>query len=189
MLAAAHGSGARARWIEADLAAWAPDEQPDLLFSNAALHWLDGHSSLFPRLLAMLPAGGVLAVQMPNNFAAPSHQGIAALARRPQWRERLLPLVRPSPVAPAEAYLEMLLPRVAHADVWETTYRHVLSGEDPVPAWTGGSVLRPFLAALEQDERRDFMAAYAEAMRTAYPRRGDGLTVFAFRRLFIVAVR
>lgn len=189
MLAAARRDGGRVRWVEADIADWLPDAQPDLLFSNAALHWLDDHGALFPRLLALLPLGGVLAVQMPNNFAAPSHRAIAELAGREAWRDRLLPLVREAPVAPAETYLEMLLPLSARVDLWETTCWHVLDGEDPVPAWTSGSVLRPYLAALAEGERRDFMAAYAWAMRAAYPRRDDGRTLFAFRRLFIVAQR
>jgi trans-aconitate 2-methyltransferase len=137
----------------------------------------------------MLPAGGILAVQMPNNFAEPSHRAIFALAAEERWRERLAPLLRAPPVAPAEAYLEMLLPRTAHLDLWETTYWHVLDGEDPVPAWTSGSALRPFLGVLDEDERRDFLAAYAQAMRAAYPRRDDGRTPFPFRRLFIVATR
>jgi trans-aconitate 2-methyltransferase len=189
MLAAARRDGGEIRWLQADLADWAPDAQPDLIFSNAALHWLDDHGALFPRLLAMLPDGGVLAVQMPNNFAEPSHQAIFELAVRERWRERLAPLLRASPVAPAETYLEMLIPQTARADLWETTYWHVLDGEDPVPAWTSGSALRPFLGVLGEDERRDFMAAYAQAMRAAYPRRDDGLTLFPFRRLFIVAKR
>lgn len=189
MLEAARAGGGGIRWIEADLAGWTPEEQPDLLFSNAALHWLDDHPALFPRLLGLLPPGGVLAVQMPNNFAAPSHRAIAELADDERWRERLLALIRPAPVAPPERYLEMLLSLATRVDVWETTYWHVLGGEDPVPAWTGGSALRPVLAALDDNERRDFMAAYAGRMRAAYPRRDNGLTLFPFRRLFIVAVR
>lgn len=189
MLAAARREGGGVRWLQADLADWAPEGRPDLIFSNAALHWLDDHEALFPRLLAMLPAGGILAVQMPNNFAEPSHRAIFALAAEVRWREKLAPLLRASPVAPAEAYLEMLLPRTAHLDLWETTYWHVLDGEDPVPAWTSGSALRPFLGVLDEDERRDFLAAYAQAMRAAYPRGVDGRTPFPFRRLFIVATR
>jgi trans-aconitate 2-methyltransferase len=189
MLAAARREGGPIRWLQADLADWEPDDQPELIFSNAALHWLDDHEALFPGLLAMLPAGGILAVQMPDNFTQPSHQAIFALAVDERWRERLAPLLRASPVAPAEAYLQMLLPRTAHLDLWETTYWHVLDGEDPVPAWTSGSALRPFLGVLKEDERRGFLAAYAQAMRSAYPRRADGRTVFPFRRLFIVATR
>jgi SAM-dependent methyltransferase len=61
MLAAARAAtlgAARFRWIEADLGAWTPDTAPDLVFSNAALHWLDDHGTLFPRLLAAVAAGG-----------------------------------------------------------------------------------------------------------------------------------
>ncbi|HYN38281.1 MAG TPA: methyltransferase domain-containing protein, partial [Rhodospirillales bacterium] len=126
MLAAARRDGGEIRWLQGDLADWVPDAQPDLIFSNAALHWLDDHRALFPRLLAMLADGGVLAVQMPNNFAAPSHQAIFELAVREQWRERLAPLLRASPVASAETYLEMLLPQRARVDLWETTYWHAL---------------------------------------------------------------
>lgn len=189
MLEAARATGAKIRWIEADLAGWTPDEPPDLLFSNAALHWLDDHPALFARLLGFLEPGGVLAVQMPNNFAAPSHRAIAEIAADERWRERLSPLIRKPPVASPERYLEMLLPLTARVDVWETTYWHLLEGEDPVPAWTGGSVLRPFLAALDEHDRRYFTAAYAARMRAAYPRRADGLTPFPFRRQFLVAVR
>lgn len=96
--------------MQADLADWAPDAQPDLIFSNAAPHWLDDHRALFPRLLAMLPDGGVLAVQMPNNFAEPSHRAISELAVQERWRERLAPLLRAAPAESAETYLEMLLP-------------------------------------------------------------------------------
>ena len=68
---------------------WEPDGPPDLLFSNAALHWVGDHSSLFPRLLDSLSPGGVLAVQMPGNFEAPSHRLIRELAAAPAWAEML----------------------------------------------------------------------------------------------------
>ena len=59
-------------WQEADVENWVPQVAPDLIVSNSVLHWLDGHGQLFPRLAGLLAAGGVLAVQMPRNFAAPS---------------------------------------------------------------------------------------------------------------------
>jgi trans-aconitate 2-methyltransferase len=45
----------------------------DLLFSNAALHWVDGHPDLLQRLAAHLADGGQLAVQVPANHDHPSH--------------------------------------------------------------------------------------------------------------------
>ncbi len=61
-------------WIQADIADWQPPEAPDLIYSNATLHWVAGHNELFPRLLRLLPPGGLLAVQMPLSWDAPSHR-------------------------------------------------------------------------------------------------------------------
>src|SRR5262245_59994510 len=74
MLAEAAAEGeSRIEWRQADIARWAPDRPVGLLFSNAALHWLPDHAALFRRLLDGVAPGGVLAVQMPRNFAQPSH--------------------------------------------------------------------------------------------------------------------
>ena len=80
-------------WQQADLNTWEPEAPPDLLFSNAALHWLDDHELLFPRLMEHLNPGGVLAVQMPGNHAAPSHTLIREAAG--PWWNKIEPAMRP----------------------------------------------------------------------------------------------
>lgn len=191
MLAAAHRSHPGvAEWVQADLAAWSPPPSPDVLFSNAALHWLDDHDRLFPRLLDSLAPGGALAVQMPRNHGAPSHTRLRETVESGPWRDRLAPLLRPAPVAGPAVYYDLLAPGAASVELWETRYLHVLSGPDPVVAWTRGSVLRPLLAALDSDRERDaFLSDYAARVRRDYPPRPDGTTLFPFRRLFAVAVR
>jgi len=77
MLARARAAHPRAQFEQADIGAWRPARPVDVLFSNAALHWLDGHERLFPALLEAVAPGGWLAVQMPRNFSAPSHTSIA----------------------------------------------------------------------------------------------------------------
>ena len=56
---------------QADFFQWQPTEPLDLIYSNAALQWVDRHSTLFPRLLSFLAPGGVLAVQMPAMHDTP----------------------------------------------------------------------------------------------------------------------
>lgn len=192
MLAREAPAGSRIRWRQADIgrvADWAPAGGADLIYSNAALHWLPDHTALFPSLLAALRPGGVLAVQMPRNFGAPSHQLIHETAREGPWRERLALLVTPPPVAEPRAYIDMLAPQVAALDVWETEYQQVLTGPDPVKEYTKGTWLMRFLQALPADEAAAFEADYAARVRAAYPPLADGRTLFPFRRLFIVAVR
>lgn len=185
-------SGHGIRWLQADIARpadWAPAGGLDLIYSNAALHWLPDHATLFPALLATLRPGGVLAVQMPRNFGAPSHQLIHATALEGPWRECLAPLLTPPPVAAPRWYIEQLTPQVAALDVWETEYQQVLTGPDPVKEYTKGTWLMRFLQALPADEAAAFEADYAARVRVAYPPLADGRTLFPFRRLFIVAVR
>lgn len=187
MLAKAALTAPEIVWQRADLATWSPAHPPDLIYSNAALHWLGDHARVFPALLSALAPGGVLAVQMPRNFAAPSHTAIAVAARTGPWRDKLEPLVRPAPVAEPGFYYDVLAGHAAAVDIWETEYLQILDGEHPVKEWTKGTWLKPFLDALEEPDRSSFEARYAELLAPAYPRRADGRTLFPFRRLFIVA--
>jgi trans-aconitate 2-methyltransferase len=189
MLAKARASGLPARWLEADLAGWTPAAPCDLLYSNAALHWLPDHATLLPRLVAALRPGGALAVQMPRNFDAPSHVLLRAVADEGPWAQRLAAGVLRAPVAAPDWYYDLLAPQTAALDIWESEYLHVLEGADPVLDWTRATALRPVIAALEPAEQARFEADYARRLRAAYPRRADGRTLFPFRRLFIVATR
>ena len=187
MLSQAQTNNGSIQWVRQDIAAWLPEQPVDLIVSNAALHWLDSHDTLFPRLMGCLNDGGELAVQMPRNFHAPSHQIITEIATNEPWKERLVGLVRPSPVSDPRFYVDTLSAWSSSLDLWETTYWHVLEGENPVAEWTKGTALRPFMDALEEDERRDFLSAYAKRIAKAYPPSADGRTMFPFRRLFMIA--
>jgi trans-aconitate 2-methyltransferase len=189
MLARAKGDSPEISWEQSDLSNWRAREPVELLYSNAALHWVDDHPTLFPALFAMVNPGGTFAVQMPNNFAARSHAAIAEVVRDGPWRSTLEPLLRTPPVQRPSDYFDRLAPAAASVDIWETEYVHVLEGERPVLEWVKGTWLRPLLAALNEDHRREFESRYAERSRDAYPPRADGRTLFPFRRLFIVARR
>lgn len=188
MLAKAAHEAPGVHLMEASIDGWTAETPVDLLFSNAALQWVDGHARLFPHLARQVATGGLLAVQMPRNHQAPSHTVMTALARSAPWRERLGSLVRETPVA-APADYDALLQPYGDVDIWETEYLQILHGVDPVKEWTKGTALRPFLQALGPDDARTFEEAYAAALRPAYPSRDDGTTLFPFRRLFLVLRR
>ncbi|OIQ96582.1 trans-aconitate 2-methyltransferase [mine drainage metagenome] len=187
MLEAAGAALPGAAWIQADAAAWRPETPPDLIYANASLHWLDDHAALFPRLFGLLAPGGVLAVQMPRNFQAPSHTEMRALAANGPWRDRLAPLLRPDPVAAPAFYWDLLRPLGAAVDIWETEYLQGLRGEDAVLQWMLGTSLKPLADALPPDQRALFLERLGARLALAYPRRNDGLTLYPFRRLFLVA--
>ena len=188
MLAKARKEAPRVAFEQADIARWSPPAPADLLFTNATLHWLDDHAVLLPRLAAQLAPGGVLAIQMPDNRTSPSHLLIDEAAAAGPWHAKLARL-RPvyGSMQSPDAYYRMLAPVAAQVDIWETTYLHVLEGDNPVVEWTKGTALRPYLDALEEAERAAFLAAYAARIAAAYPRQPDGRTLLPFRRIFIVA--
>jgi trans-aconitate 2-methyltransferase len=188
--AAASSSSGRVGFVSGDVRTWQPDGPVDVVVSNAVLHWVPGHERLLTRWARWLAPGGWLAVQVPGNFRAPTHALLAELCGSPRWAARLAEAApRPDAVREPAGYLDVLTAAGLAADVWETTYLHVLTGPDPVLAWVRGTVLRPVLALLADDDAERFTAEYAAALRTAYPARPDGTTLLPFRRIFAVGAR
>jgi len=189
MVAAGKKAAPEVAWLHAGLAAWRPTQGLDLIYSNAALHWLPDHDKLFPRLIKAVAPDGILAVQMPRNFEAPSHTLIAEAALNGPWRSKLQHLVTPPPVQGPAFYHDLLAPHAQNLDVWETEYLQVLQGENPVKEWTKGTWLMRYLDALDGAEKATFEEAYAERVARAYPQNASGETLFPFRRLFMIAQR
>jgi trans-aconitate 2-methyltransferase len=190
MLARARKDHPAADFELADIGAWRPRAPVDVVYSNAALHWLAGHEQRIVQLLeeAVAP-GGTLAVQMPRNFDAPSHTCIVEAIEQGPWRPKLEPHLRRAPVAAPDAYWRLLEGRAAELQIWQTEYLQVLSGENAVAEYTKGTWLKQFLDRLEGEEREAFEADYRRRVAARYPPEPDGRTLFPFRRLFIVARR
>ncbi len=184
MLAAARG--ADISFEQADLTSWTPPQAPDLLISNAVLHWLPNPEATLDRLASWVAPGGVLAFQVPANHNQPSHQIVARAATQPEWRERLANIPRGDHVLDLHRYAQLLSSWGFEVDAWQTTYIHMLGGRDPVLEWLKGTTLRPHMEALGDDSPA-FLQALRDPLRSAYP--GDAVTPFAFTRRFVVATR
>lgn len=189
MLAKARAVLPDVKWIQGDMNDWAPDAPVELIYSNAALHWLDDHASVFPRLMQHVAKGGFLAAQMPRNWAAPSHTLITEVVKDGPWRATLEPLLRQNPTGAPEDYYEILTPHTSTLALWETEYCQIIEGENPVAEFVKGSQLKRFLDALDEPLKSEFWKSYCSRILEAYPKRADGKTLFPFRRLFLVAGR
>ncbi|MBV9207793.1 MAG: trans-aconitate 2-methyltransferase [Actinobacteria bacterium] len=171
-----------------DIRHWEPQSLPDVIISNAVLQWVPGHRELLVRWAGQLAAGGWLAIQVPGNFDQPSHVILRAMTASARWRPLLRDVELNRQTADPADYAELLARAGCEVDAWETTYVHVLPGEDPVLEWYKGTGLRPVLAALDADQAADFLAEYGTRLREAYPPSPFG-TFFPFRRVFAVAHR
>ena len=191
------------QWVASGMDVWKPETPVDLIYSNAALHWLPHHQGLLERLLGFLAPGGVLAVQMPRNWGAPSHTSIDAaldgLGLSPVERAGIDAAKLNTPVSEPAQYYDWLQPQAETIDMWETLYTHVLSGDNAVAEWVKGTALIPVMNGLkalgdkglggifkENGLHQRFWADYCARTNAAYPRRADGTTLLQFRRLFFV---
>ena len=189
MLAAARKRLPNVTFIEADVATWTPESAVDLIFANASFQWVPRHRVVLRRLLEALPTGGVLAVQMPDNLAEPSHALMRAVAAEGPWTPKFRVPIAREPIATPADYTNLLQPAAARIDVWHTLYNHPLPGVAAIVEMVRSTGLRPYLARLDGDEQEPWLARYAERLAEAYPPLADGRVLFRFPRLFIVAVR
>ena len=182
------GAGPRLSFALGDVRDWKPGSRADVIVSNAVLQWVPDHLDVVARWAGFLPSGGWLAFQVPGNYDQPSHRALRELAGSDRWHPLLADVQLNRQAADPSEYLDLLARSGLEVDAWETTYVHVLQGDDPVLDWYKGTGLRPVLAALPPDQAAEFLADYRARMREAYPAAAYG-TAFPFRRVFAVAVR
>jgi trans-aconitate 2-methyltransferase len=178
----------RLRWRVADLRDWRAEEPVDVLVSHATLQWVPGHLDLLAGLVEQVRPGGWLAIQVPGNFEEPSHVLRRELAAEEPYAAHTRGVATPDAFGPA-VYLRELSRLGCAVDAWETTYLHVLTGEDPVFGWVSGTGARPTLQALPPGLRAEFETELKARLRAAYPVGAvvSGAVVLPFRRVFVVA--
>jgi trans-aconitate 2-methyltransferase len=182
-----------------DVRTYAVPEGTDLLFSNAVFQWLRMEERLatIVRLFEGMKAGGVIALQVPDNFNEPSHRLMRETAHSEgPWTKSFTKLAqeqqRPNldPIeTPADIY-NALIPHAANVDVWHVVYNHVLHAPRDIVEWVKGTGLQPFLHAMPEGEVQEaYLQEYERRVAEAYPALADGKVLFRFPRLFVVATR
>jgi trans-aconitate 2-methyltransferase len=190
MLATARGRLPSARFEAGDIAQWrpAPGAAPDLIYANASLQWVPDHETLIPRLFDALAPGGVLAIQMPDNRAEPTHRLMRDVAAEQPWRDPIGDADRlRTELLPLSGYYDLLAPGAAVVDVWHTIYQHPLASPAAIVEWVRATGLKPYIDPLTPDLRTSYLAEYERRVAQAYPARADGRRLLAFPRMFIVA--
>ncbi|HUJ70532.1 MAG TPA: methyltransferase domain-containing protein [Syntrophorhabdales bacterium] len=178
----------RGKWVVGDAAALAPERGYDILFSNAVLQWIPDHGRLIPRLFRLVKRGGALAVQVPADNGSPLHRALMTVSGSAKWRAFTAGCENLLLYHDAEYYYSILSPLAAVVDLWETSYYHVLSSHQDLVEWYKGTGMRPFLAALPDEEgRRQFQEEVLTAAQTSYPVQRNNKILYPFKRTFFIA--
>ncbi|MDM0084516.1 trans-aconitate 2-methyltransferase [Variovorax sp. J31P179] len=188
MLASARQRLPQARFELGDIATWAPEAAPDLIYANAALQWVPDHETLIPRLFALLAPGGVLAIQMPDNRQEPTHRLMREVAAEAPWAQAIgNPDRLRTELLGIDGYYDLLAGEAAAVDAWRTAYQHPMASAAAIVEWVSGTGLKPFVDPLPSELKTSYLAEYERRIARAYPARTDGRLLLAFPRMFIVA--
>lgn len=164
----------------------------DLLVTNAVLQWVPSHLELLPRWIEALGPGGVIALQVPGNMQAPAHALMREVASTHPRAAAIAPALNRARASAAPTdYVRVLTGAGLEVDAWETTYVHLLSGEQrehPVVSWVRSTGLRPVQQSLTEEEFAEFVVEYERRLRQAYPEESFGVAL-PFRRVFAIGRR
>ncbi len=164
-----------------------PEQQGqwDLVFSNAAVQWVENHTALIPRLFALLRPGGQLAVQVPSNHEQFVHAALRETASETPFREAVDGWVREWSVLSIVQYADLLYANAGQKlTVFEKIYPHVLENADAVLAWSRGTAMVPFLERLPESLHEPFIARYRQRLHAHWPTEP---VFFGFRRILFSA--
>ncbi len=159
----------------------------DIVFSNAAIHWVENHAALVPALFKLVSPGGQIAVQLPSNHNHETQLLVHEIAKEPPFATALRGWSRKSPVLSINAYAEILYQCGGmNIDVFEKVFPHVMRDTDAVADWLSGTMLRPYFERLPEELRGKFVDIYRKRLREIYP---SDPVFYPFRRIFFSAVK
>ena len=171
-------------FVKGDIATWSPAVRCDVVFSNAALQWLDDHPRLFERLSDFLAANGVLAVQVPNNYDHASHTVAAEVALEEPFASATGGYTRESTVLQPEAYAELLYALgLRDLDVRLQVYSHELPSTADVVEWVRGTLLTDYQPRMPEALFAEYVERYRQRLLDTL---GDQRPyLFAFKRILM----
>ena len=133
----------------------------DLVFSNAALHWVEDHPTLIAGLRTQIVPGGQLAVQVPANHGHPSQVIAAEVAGEAPFRDALGGFQRVSPVLTTDAYAEILHDAgFVEQRTFLRVYAHLLDRREDVVEWVKGTTLTDYERRMPGSLFQEYLERY-----------------------------
>lgn len=148
-----------------DITSFSGQAEYDLIFSNAAFHWVEDHETLIARLAIALKPAGQLAFQVPASHDDASHTIAEELTGIEPFASAFGGWHWPQPVLTADAYARLLYRSgFVEPSVRLVVYPHLLAGPEEVVEWMKGTLLTEYQRHLPPDLFPQFLDAYRERL-------------------------
>lgn len=190
MIAKAKQDYPNQEWIVADASTYAPENEYDLVFSNAVIQWIPDHENLLKKFHGMLSANGLLAVQIPLFWDMPLGQIINETANETRWKEQLKGIWDLFSIHSHSFYYDRLSSLFDSINIWETHYFHILNSHMAMIEMMRSTGLKPYLDKLDNDLDRDqFEKRVLTGLKRAYTNQNNGKVLLPFKRLFFIGYK
>lgn len=157
----------------------------DVIFSNAALQWVDDHDKLFSELVSLLAPNGQLAVQMPSQTENILNKILLQLVQEKPYSEALHNWKRISPVLPIEHYTTLFFEKGGkNFQIYEKVYPIIAQTADALYEFISGSALIPYMERLEEELQYSLAQEFKRRIAAAFPKMP---AVYAFKRIILYA--
>ncbi len=155
----------------------------DLVFSNACIHWIDEQEKLIAEVYRKLNDNGVFAVQIPLTSESQFYKILYRLVEQ-KWTK--LKEIKNFRNWDSVGYYNVLTKQFKSIAIWRSDYYHVVD-KSRILEWYQGSGLRPYLAALQEGEQKEFLKDLQESIDKEYSVLEDGNVFLIMPRLFFTA--
>jgi trans-aconitate 2-methyltransferase len=176
------------RWIVGDATTLGTRQTYDIVFSNAAIHWIPRHDVLLQRLFKIVNENGILSVQVPANQESPLYKSILGVSKNGKWKTFTTGRESAITYHSADYYYGQLSLYSREITIWETIYYHIMNSHQELIDWYKSTAMKPYLDSLPNDESRsEFEKEILIECIAAYQPQRDGKILYPFRRLFFTA--
>ena len=177
-------------WIVADASTYEPNIKFDLVFSNATIQWIPDHEGLLAKFHTLLTDNGIMAIQIPLFWDMKVGKAIKKLTRDNRWKAQTNQVVNLFTIHDYQFYYDQLSDLFKAADLWETTYMHVLESHLSILEMIRSTGLKPFLDILDNvPDKCAFETEVLKEIKRDYPAHEDGKVIFPFKRLFFIGYK
>jgi len=157
----------------------------DLVFSHAALSWVDNHNELIPRLLSFVNKKGQIALQIPSNHSHFTFTYIKETAEEPAFSEALNGWTRCVHTLQIDEYARILCENgCSNIIAYEKVYIHLMNNVDQIVEWMSATSLIPYFERLPAKLHIPFLESYKNKLLRNWK---EAPIIFPFKRMIIVA--
>jgi len=161
----------------------------DLVFSNAFMPWIADQEVFIRNSRFILNKGGVFAAQLPDFESLKITELILEAVNEMDPDGHIFAGVqeKTSYTTNVQEYYDVTSRYFPELDIWETIYYYQMNDSSEIVDFMRGAYLLPYLELLDENQKEAFLKLIYRKAEDHYQDSENGMVLFKFKRIFILA--